>query len=40
MLRKSVDRPEGIGHAAVMCDPDFRRALASHEYTLAPAPAR
>ncbi len=30
----SVEAINGIGHAAVMCDPEFRRALATHGYTL------
>ncbi len=32
----SVEAINGIGHAAVMCDPEFRRVLASHGYTLDP----
>ncbi|MFC7501449.1 MobF family relaxase, partial [Nocardioides sp. GCM10030258] len=30
----SIEAINGIGHAAVMCDPDFRRVLAAHGYTL------
>ncbi|PWN02721.1 AAA family ATPase [Nocardioides silvaticus] len=30
----SIDALNGIGHAAVMCDPQFRAALAAHGYTL------
>jgi exodeoxyribonuclease V alpha subunit len=30
----SINAINGIGHAAVMCDPDFRRALADHGYSL------
>ena len=30
--RDSLDAINGIGHAAVMCDPDFRAALASHGF--------
>lgn len=30
----SIEALNGIGHAAVMCDPDFRAALASRGYTL------
>lgn len=33
-LRDSLEAINGIGHAAVQCDPDFRRALASLGYTL------
>jgi conjugative relaxase-like TrwC/TraI family protein len=33
-VRDSLDAINGIGHAAVMCDPDFREALAAHGYTL------
>src|SRR3954447_3999395 len=33
----SVDAINGIGHAAVMCDPEFRGVLAAHGYTLDPA---
>ena len=29
-----IEAVNGIGHAAVMCDPEFRRALALHGYTL------
>ena len=31
----SIEALNGIGHAAVMCDPEFRAALAGHGYTLA-----
>ena len=30
----SIEAINGIGHAAVMCDPEFREALAAHGYTL------
>lgn len=30
----SIEALNGIGHAAVMCDPEFRAALADHGYTL------
>ena len=30
----SVEAINGIGHAAVMCDPEFRAVLAAHGYTL------
>ena len=33
----SIEAINGIGHAAVMCDPQFRQALAAHGYTLDPA---
>jgi exodeoxyribonuclease V alpha subunit len=33
-LRDSINAINGIGHAAVVCDPDFRAALAGHGYTL------
>ena len=33
-VRDSIDAINGIGHAAVMCDPEFRAALAAHGYTL------
>ena len=33
-LRDSINAINGIGHAAVVCDPDFRAALAAHGYTL------
>ena len=33
-LRDSINAINGIGHAAVACDPDFRAALAAHGYTL------
>ena len=32
----SVEAINGIGHAAVVCDPEFRRVLAAHGYTLEP----
>ncbi len=32
-----IDALNGIGHAAVACDPEFRRELARHGYTLDPA---
>jgi exodeoxyribonuclease V alpha subunit len=32
--RDSIGALNGIGHAAVMCDPQFRAALAAHGYTL------
>jgi exodeoxyribonuclease V alpha subunit len=35
-IRDSLDAINGIGHAAAMCDPGFRAALASHGYTLDP----
>jgi exodeoxyribonuclease V alpha subunit len=34
-LRDSIGAINGIGHAAVVCDPDFRAALAAHGYTIA-----
>ncbi len=34
-FRDSIAALNGIGHAAVMCDSDFRAALAAHGYTLA-----
>lgn len=30
----SIEALNGIGHAAIMCDPEFRTALAEHGYTL------
>ncbi len=33
----SIEAINGIGHAAVMCDPEFRRVLTAHGYTLDPA---
>ena len=33
-VRDSLGAINGIGHAAVMCDPDFRAALARHGYSL------
>jgi hypothetical protein len=35
-VRDSLDAINGIGHAAVMCDPAFRAALARHGYSLDP----
>ncbi len=32
----SIEAINGIGHAAVMCDPEFRGVLAAHGYTLDP----
>lgn len=32
----SIEAINGIGHAAVMCDPEFRQALAEHGYRLEP----
>jgi hypothetical protein len=32
----SIEAINGIGHAAVACDPEFRGALAAHGYTLDP----
>ncbi len=32
----SIEALNGIGHAAIMCDPQFRAALAGHGYTLDP----
>jgi len=32
----SIEAINGIGQAAVMCDPEFRHALAAHGYTLTP----
>jgi len=32
----AIEALNGIGHAAVMCDPEFRAALAAHGYTLRP----
>ena len=32
-LRDSINAINGIGHAAVVCDPDFRAALAAHGYS-------
>lgn len=32
----SIEAINGMGHAAVMCDPEFRRVLAAHGYTLDP----
>ncbi|MGH8892610.1 MAG: MobF family relaxase [Actinomycetes bacterium] len=36
-VRDSIDAINGIGHAAVMTDPQFRTALAQHGFTLDPA---
>ena len=36
-FRDSIEAINGIGHAAVMTDPDFRGALAAHGFTLDPA---
>jgi conjugative relaxase-like TrwC/TraI family protein len=33
-VRDSIAAINGIGHAAVVCDPEFRAALAAHGYTL------
>ena len=33
----SIEAINGIGHAAVMCDPELRQTLAAHGYTLDPA---
>ena len=35
-VRDSLEAINGIGHAAVMCDPEFRTVLAAHGYTLDP----
>jgi exodeoxyribonuclease V alpha subunit len=35
-VRDSLGAINGIGHAAVACDPQFRAALAAHGYTLDP----
>jgi hypothetical protein len=35
-VRDSLEAINGIGHAAVMCDPEFRDVLAAHGYTLDP----
>ncbi|HEY3479409.1 MAG TPA: MobF family relaxase, partial [Streptomyces sp.] len=35
-VRDSLEAINGIGHAAVMCDPRFRAVLAAHGYTLDP----
>ena len=35
----SIEAINGIGHAAVITDPEFRAALAAHGYTLDPGPA-
>ena len=39
-VRDSLDAINGIGHAAVICDPEFRAALAAHGYPLDRTPAR
>ena len=36
-VRDSIDAINGIGHAAMMTDPQFRAALAAHGFTLDPA---
>ena len=36
----SIEAINGIGHAAVMCDPEFRGVLAAHGYALDPRRAR
>ena len=36
-VRDSIGAVQGIGHATVMADPTFRRALAQHGFTLDPA---
>ena len=36
-FRDSIEALNGIGHAAVMCDPEFRAALAAAGFTLEPA---
>ncbi|MEO8518022.1 MAG: MobF family relaxase [Dermatophilaceae bacterium] len=36
-VRDSLDAINGIGHGAVMCDPEFRAALASHGFHVDPA---
>ena len=36
-FRDSLEALNGIGHAAVMCDPAFRAALAAAGFTLDPA---
>ena len=33
-VRDSINAINGIGHAAVMCDPEFRAVLAAHGYTI------
>jgi hypothetical protein len=35
-VRESIAAAQGIGHAAIACDPGFRTALAAHGYTLDP----
>jgi exodeoxyribonuclease V alpha subunit len=35
-MRDNIDAINGIGHAAVMCDPHFRRVLADHGFTVDP----
>ena len=35
-VRDSIDALNGIGHAAVACDPQFRAVLAAHGFTLDP----
>jgi hypothetical protein len=36
----SIEAINGIGHAAVACDPEFRGVLAAHGFTLDPRPVR
>jgi conjugative relaxase-like TrwC/TraI family protein len=33
-VRESITAAQGVGHAAMVCDPGFRAALAAHGYTL------
>jgi hypothetical protein len=35
-FRDAIGAVNGIGHAAIVCDPDFRAALARHGFTLDP----
>jgi exodeoxyribonuclease V alpha subunit len=35
-IRDNIDAINGIGHAAVACDPEFRAALAAHGFTYDP----
>ena len=35
-MRDSIEAINGIGHAAVTCDPEFRAVLAEHGFTLDP----
>ena len=39
-VRDSLEAINGIGHAAVMTNPEFRAALAAHGYTLDPEQRR